>query len=91
MVSLVSPVLPVGSVDKLGIRIALITVTTAFYALTFLSLHAALDPGVVSLSVVPVGSPGGCSACGRACSWEPWRSPVIRCSSVWKKRRSSMR
>ena len=58
MVSQVAPVLTVGGIDRIGIRIALVAVSTAFYALTFLPLHAVLGPGVVSLSAVPVAIAG---------------------------------
>ena len=45
-------VLSVWGVDKLGIQIALIAVTTAFYALTFLPLHAVLGPVMKDRKVV---------------------------------------
>ena len=47
--------LGVGRVDM---RVAILAVSTAFYALTFVPLREALGPGVVSLSVVPVALAG---------------------------------
>lgn len=47
-----------GSVGRLDIRLAVVAASIAFYALTFLPLHAVLGPGVVSLSAVPVALAG---------------------------------
>ena len=44
--------------ERFDVRMALIGVTAAFYALTFGPLYEALGPGVVSLSVVPVALSG---------------------------------
>ena len=41
-------------IERLNVRVALVAVSAAFYALTFVPLHQELGPGVVSLSVVPV-------------------------------------
>ncbi len=41
-------------IERLNVRVALVAVSAAFYAITFVPLHQELGPGVVSLSVVPV-------------------------------------
>lgn len=45
-------------VERLDVRVAIVALSAAFYALTFLPMHAALGPGVVSLSAVPVALTG---------------------------------
>lgn len=47
-----------SGVERLDLRVALVAVSVAFYALTFIPLHAELGPGIVSLSVVPVALAG---------------------------------
>ena len=44
--------------ERLDFRVAVVALSFAFYALTFLPLHAELGPGVVSLSAVPVALAG---------------------------------
>ena len=38
-----------SGVEQLNLRVALVAVSVAFYALTFILLHAELGPGIVSL------------------------------------------
>ena len=62
-------------VEQLDLRVALVAVSVAFYALTLIPLHAELGPGIVSLSVVPVALAGWLfGLC--AWDWSParWRS-----------------
>ena len=47
-----------SGVEQLDLRVALVAASVAFYALTFIPLHAELGPGIVSLSVVPVDLAG---------------------------------
>ena len=52
-----SPRKAVG-VEKIDLRIIVVTLTTAFYALSFAPLFEDLGPGVLTLSVVPVALVG---------------------------------
>jgi PAS domain S-box-containing protein len=49
---------PPATIERLDMRVAVVALATAFYALTFLPLHAQLGPGAVSLAVVPVALAG---------------------------------
>jgi PAS domain S-box-containing protein len=49
---------PATALERLDMRVAVVALATAFYAITFLPLHAQLGPGVVSLAVVPVALAG---------------------------------